>query len=363
VTSDTWRPACRPLFDLIPRMARSESLVDFPGAAEDSGALTLVTLHFDDQFPAFREVDGLSDTAFRLHVTAFFWCRINRTDGLIRLEDLDLVCARVRASERFAAECVRRGAWHDARNDCGSEHCLGSAGADGWVLHDFLKDNQSAAEMAAEEAGKSAGGKHGNHRRWHEKRKIKVPECEFCEVPETAEIRPRKPPPKRTSHNRSHTDRICDDDATPRSRSDFDFDFDQSARSQISQSGVSDARAREDDPPPGTPGFRLQVMAEFAVATRTEIDEAAADAIAADVLGDAADPVVRPLPYVLAAVRNERDPYRRWLAKRVVTAPRTTVLPAWCGRCDEIDRTREDDQGRVLRCPECYGRAPAWEAS
>jgi hypothetical protein len=99
------------------------------------------------------------------------------------------------------------------------------------------------------------------------------------------------------------------------------------------------------------------------VATRTEIDEAAADAIAADVLGDAADPVVRPLPYVLAAVRNERDPYRRWLAKRVVTAPRTTVLPAWCGRCDEIDRTREDDQGRVLRCPECYGRAPAWEAS
>ena len=76
---------------------------------------------FDDQFAIHRSVDGLSDTAFRLHVAAIFWSARNLMDGFVPEEDLDLVCARVRAPSRFAAECVSRGTWHEAPVACGSE--------------------------------------------------------------------------------------------------------------------------------------------------------------------------------------------------------------------------------------------------
>lgn len=241
---------CCPPFALTPRLAFPEMTcraVRFP--VPRVCEVAPVTLHFDDQFPSFREVDGLSDTAFRLHVTAFFWIRTNRTDGLIRTEDLALVCARVRASERFAAECVQRGAWHDARHDCGSRHCLGPVDVDGYVVHDYLKENPSKAQLEAEETGKSRGGKRGNHKRWHEDKGKTAPGCEFCEEAETRKTAPRKPSQKRTSHKRSHTDRISESHATPIDQSqdlDFDLDFDQSEG--VGQS-KSDARASDADDP------------------------------------------------------------------------------------------------------------------
>jgi hypothetical protein len=345
-----------------------------------------VTIRFSDQYPSLREVDGLSDTAFRLHISAFFWIALNRTDGLIRQEDLELVCARVRASERFAAECVQRGAWHDARHDCGSEHCLGPVDVDGWTVHDYLKDNPSAAELEAAESGKSQGGKRGNHKRWHADKGKRAPGCEFCEAPEAREAAPRKPPPKRTSHIRSHTDRISDshptrigdperkpqvgDSATSRlshagAGADFDSDFDLNP-DQVSQSGVVNADAREPDPPPGSPGFRIRVIAEFAEAHRTEIDDGTADALAAEVLGKAREPVPNPLGYVLKAIANEHDPYGRWLPKRPARTSFAEPRPH-CGDrlCSPATRRREhpetaDDDGP---CPKCSGSAATWKAS
>lgn len=135
---------------------------------------------FNDQFPILREVDGLSDGAFRLHTSAFFWCARNGTDGFIPAEDIQLVSPRLRAPERFAEECVARRAWHDAQADCGSEHCLSVAAGPGWILHDFLEHNPTGQEMTARKAGKSSGGKLGNHRRWHVERGISDPTCDWC---------------------------------------------------------------------------------------------------------------------------------------------------------------------------------------
>ena len=94
-------------------------------------------VRFDDQFPIHRKVDGLSDAAYRLHTSAIFWSARNLTDGFVSREDLDGVTARVRTPARFAAECVKRGVWHDARYPCPSRECPGPADGDGWVIHDY----------------------------------------------------------------------------------------------------------------------------------------------------------------------------------------------------------------------------------
>lgn len=103
-------------------------------------------VRFDDQFPIHRKVDGLSDAAYRLHTSAIFWSARNLTDGFVSREDLDGVTARVRTPARFAAECVKRELWHDARQDCPSEYCPGPVDEDGWVIHDYW-DYQPSKEQ------------------------------------------------------------------------------------------------------------------------------------------------------------------------------------------------------------------------
>jgi|GEM_PF-1115364 len=266
--------------------------------------LTAVAIRFTDQFPSLREVDGLSDTAFRLHVTAFFWCSVNRTDGLIRAEDLDLVCARVRASERFAAECVRRGAWHDARHDCGSPHCLGPVDEDGWVVHDYLKDNPSRAELEAEEAGKSGGGKLGNHRRWHEQRGIAVPGCQWCKAAGSGKTAGHRPPVKRTSDNRSHTDRISDSDPIPIDRSDLDLDFNPGPAAENHRSKSKSAR---DDIAPAIVADVVAALSEKAGRIVSDDDARHAISVIAKRAGAAGTVIHDPPRYYPAAVRNEAD--------------------------------------------------------
>jgi hypothetical protein len=206
--------------------------------------------------------------------------------------------------------------------------------------------------------GKSAGGKRGNHGRWHESRGIRVPGCEYCLAmpPEEEGIKRTSHSPNRTSHETkrtSHSDPGSDD---------LDLDFDQSAQvDQVSQSSRRNARARENSPAPGTPAFRLQVITAMAAATGTEISDATADAIAADVLGSATDPVPHKLAYVLKSIANERDPRARWLPKPAVPArTRFADPPPWCGDrwCSQKTHRREDpDTGADLGpCPNCGTR-------
>lgn len=145
----------------------------------------------------------------------------------------------------------------------------------------------------------------------------------------------------------------------------LDLDFNQREENQVIQSGVSDAGAR-DEPAPGSPEFRLQVIAEFAGATGDEIDDATADSLAAEVLGKATEPVPHPLGYVRRAILKERNPRARWLPKQPVRTAFTEPLPH-CGDplCSPRTRRREDPEtgADAGPCPKCSGSTATWKAS
>src|SRR5690606_16167302 len=124
-------------------------------------------VRFDDTFPIHRKVDGLSDAAFRLHVSAIFWCARNLTDGAVPEEDLELVTARVRTPERFAAELVRRGLWHPPGHVCESEDCPAfDEGVEGWTIHDYLEFQPSKQRVDAERRSNA-----DRQRAWRERQK------------------------------------------------------------------------------------------------------------------------------------------------------------------------------------------------
>jgi len=122
-------------------------------------------VRFDDQYPIHRKVDGLSDAAFRLHTSAIFWCARNLTDGFVSREDLDGVTARVRTPARFAAECVKRGAWHDARQPCDSAKCPAPVDNSGWVIHDYWEYQPTKAQVMRDRA--AAARRQANWRAAH----------------------------------------------------------------------------------------------------------------------------------------------------------------------------------------------------
>lgn len=52
---------------------------------------------------------------------------------------------------------------------------------DGWDFHQWEERNPDAVSQQALVAEQKAGGKFGSHQRWHVKRHIKVPGCQFCD--------------------------------------------------------------------------------------------------------------------------------------------------------------------------------------
>ena len=320
---------------------------------------------FPDHFPSLREVDGLSDTAFRLHMTAFFWCAANHTDGLVPKEDLDLVSARVRAPERFAAECVRRGTWHEARHDCGSADCPAPVDVKGWVLHNYLKENRSKAELEAEQrereaeiAGKSAGGSLGNHRRWHANRGITEPGCEFCPAPPSDKRSDKRSPSdqvnSRSSVDRSDIRSVTDrsTESGPNPNKTLTLTLTQSPLvNLVSQSADRNARPREGDP--ADDESTQQVIDAIYLVTGQFVTAEHARQVAAEILGKAKRPVRDQLKFVLAAITKEAEtgsPYARFLP------PSEPLFPAQtppCGKCDG-NRMRERPDGKLARCPDCH---------
>ena len=129
-------------------------------------------VRFDDQYPIHRKIAKLSDPAFRLHVAAIAWCARNLTDGIVPLDELDDVCAQVRAPERFATELADRkvGVWHPADYDCPSRHCAAPAHdedgkpVEGWVIHDYLEYQPSRSKVLHVRAVRKVAGEQGGKR-------------------------------------------------------------------------------------------------------------------------------------------------------------------------------------------------------
>lgn len=82
----------------------------------------------DDTFPDHPRVVGLTDAAFRAHVTALCWAARHLTDGSIPSSALRVIGTRKAATELEAA-----GLW--SRTD------------HGWMIRDYLDYNPSRADV------------------------------------------------------------------------------------------------------------------------------------------------------------------------------------------------------------------------
>ncbi len=327
------RPERRSLA-LIPSPASPEMCLACPSAPLGRGLMPFIV---DDAFYDDPEVWGLPDCAVAFLMFAGPWSARNNYSGFIPAR----VLARFSSDPELVAKALQEARFLEPAGD-------GWRIAEGRLLTVVNASDAAAAAAEqqtsddAERAAKSAGGKLGNHERWHEKRGVRAPGCEFCEVTSPATANPAK--------RASHSDRIrsvSDSDATPIDRSGSDQDLSIVRPQQLP---VLDARTRKAKP--GTPEFRLHVIAAFAAATRIDIGTDVADAIASDVL-DGRKGVGQRLPYVLAAIRQETDPVSRWLSGHARPEPVKPAAPEWCGECDQIDRTRENEHGKVYACPEC----------
>lgn len=127
-----------------------------PRGANDSfngsGGFSLTWLRLDDVFHRHRKVAPLSDRAFRLHVTALLECCANGTDGHIdrRLPPTWPAFRKGRALDGAIDELVEAGLWEQSE--------------DGWLAHDFLDWNPSAAQVRAKQFVRSEAGKKGGQR-------------------------------------------------------------------------------------------------------------------------------------------------------------------------------------------------------
>lgn len=118
-----------------------------------------------NEYPRHRKIRGLSDAAFRLHVTLMTMANEDRTDGVVLPVDLESRGAKVK-KELIDADLV-----HDL-------------GKDGFVLHDYLKHQNSSDEIEEYKQEKlkraSNGGKVSAHNRHHVDKGIVNPNCELC---------------------------------------------------------------------------------------------------------------------------------------------------------------------------------------
>lgn len=335
--------------------SRSLALIRPPASPELSLACPvtslgrgLMPLIVDDAFYEFAREHRLPDCSVSFLMRAGSWSARNSRSGFVpatMLADFSDDPDQVKRT-LCAAGLLERvdGGWR-------------IAGGHGITVVNAVDVAAKAAEAEAvaetERSAKSAGGQHGNHRRWHEKRGIRVPGCEFCGAAGTETAAPAK----RTSHS----DRMrlgSDSDATPIDRSKSDLDLSPVSPKQQGRRPT----AREGDPSPGSHAFRIAIIAKVAAAARVDISPETADAIASDVLGGKKH-VGQRLLYVLTAIDNEADPFGRWLAGYQRPA-RKHAVPDWCGKCDKTDRSIWDEQAGGLRwCPDCSPRTlPRWEA-
>ena len=101
-------------------------------------------VRLDDRFPEHPKIVGLSDRAFRAHVTGLAYCARFLTDGYVPRGALP--------PPRVLAELADAGLW--------------TAQGHGCSIHDYLDWNLSKEERA----GKAVAGAMGAAKRWHGKR-------------------------------------------------------------------------------------------------------------------------------------------------------------------------------------------------
>lgn len=119
-----------------------------------------------NEYTRHRKVRGLSDKAFRLHVTLLGTCNEDKNNGIIGQHDLDQK-GKAAGLELIANNLVEK------RSD------------GQYVLHDYLEHQKSREEIEALKSKKSAAGAIGAHTRHHERKGIFDISCEHCQASRT----------------------------------------------------------------------------------------------------------------------------------------------------------------------------------
>lgn len=122
-----------------------------------------------NEYPDHRKIRGLSDKAFRLHITLMALCNKDKSDGAISEFDLNSK-GKAPAQELLNAGLI------EPTDDPKL-----------FLMHDYLEHQRSAdkIQQLSEKRG-AAGGKGGKlamHNRWHVKRGIVNDECRHCQGP------------------------------------------------------------------------------------------------------------------------------------------------------------------------------------
>ncbi len=131
------------------------------GVARDDR--TYIRLH--DGMPDHPKIEGLSDKAFRVLIETWCWSSRQHADG----------CMSAKQWTKRAKPKVRR-----ELEQAGLIKVVGTEAQ----VHDYLKHQNSAAEIAEQKQNRKHGGKYGSHQRWHVKEGRYDPACEYCTAPD-----------------------------------------------------------------------------------------------------------------------------------------------------------------------------------
>lgn len=120
----------------------------------------------DDRLHASRKVKSIPRNirleAMGLWVLSGSWAAGEPLDGFVP----DFMVDDFGGRPELVDALVKSGLWVPA--------------AEGASFHAWTEYNPDAETVAAAKEAKSEGAKHANHKRWHVKRKVKVPGCEWC---------------------------------------------------------------------------------------------------------------------------------------------------------------------------------------
>jgi len=172
----------------------------------------------EGRMPHHRKIAPLSDSAFRLHITAGCWSVEERTEGHIPHEIPPTLQGAPRGAglKKAIDSLVARGAWESVDG--------------GYQIHDFLKYNMSNAQAAAKASAGRAGGKQSGKQRRSKneasasadaeqvvKQKATTPQAESESESESEILTPQLAPPAvgKTKQIRKRAKRLLPDDWAP----------------------------------------------------------------------------------------------------------------------------------------------------
>ena len=110
-------------------------------------------VNLDDKMPEHPKNVGLSDGAFRLHVSAICYSNRFLTDGIISADMITQLVPKYRKT--YLDELLRQAVWIELVPE------------ESYMIHDYLDWNKSRAWVLARRKASAEGGRKGAGQRWH----------------------------------------------------------------------------------------------------------------------------------------------------------------------------------------------------